>query len=84
MVKRLSNVTGEHISLELSERLAESRADTVIYSLQDIAESDTSFRMNTPGTLGCWKYMAKGGDFSAEKYKWLVALTERTNRANND
>lgn len=83
-VKRLGNVTGEHISLELIERLAESRADTVIYSLQDIAESDTSCRMNTPGTLGCWKYMAKSGDFSAEKYKWLVALTERTNRANND
>lgn len=84
VVKRLSNVKGEHISLELIERLAESKADTVIYSLQDLAENDTSCRMNVPGTLGCWKYMAKKGDFSAEKYKWLVALTERVNRANSN
>ncbi len=82
-VKRLSNVSGEHISLELIERLAESKADTVIYSLQDIAENGTEQRMNIPGTLGCWKYMAKKGDYSAEKYKWLLSLTERTNRTNN-
>lgn len=84
VVKGLSKVEGKHISLELIERLAESCADTVIYSLQDIAESDTTARMNTPGTLGCWKYMAKQGDFSAARHKWLVALTIRTNRANNN
>ena len=83
IVRRLSGVKGEHIALELMERLAESKSNTVIYSLQDIAEGDTEQRMNIPGTLGCWKYMAKRGDFSAEKYKWLLALTERTNRANN-
>lgn len=83
-VMRLSGVKGERISLELMEKLAESKADTVIYSLQDIAQNDTSCRMNIPGTLGCWKYMAKKGDFSAEKCKWLRALTERTERANKN
>ena len=80
-VRRMSNVSGEHISLELMEQLAESRAELVIYSMQDIAEQDTSFRMNIPGTLGCWKYMANRGDFSQANAKWLAALTDRTNRA---
>lgn len=82
-VKRLGNVTGKRISLELIERLAESKANTVIYSLQDIVEDGTKSRMNIPGTLGCWKYMAKKGDFSAEKCKWLLALTKRVNRVND-
>lgn len=84
IVKRMSDVKGEHISLELIERLAQSRADTVIYSLQDIAENDTSARMNVPSTLGCWKYMAKQGDCSAARSKWLAELTIRTHRVNND
>ena len=82
VVRRLSNVKGEHIACELIERLAESNAELVLYSLQDIVEDDTSSRMNVPGTLGCWKYMAKRGDLRAEKVKWLRALTERVNRCN--
>ena len=79
---RLSNVTDEKdISLQLIKVLAESNSELVIYSMQDIAQNDTTQRMNIPGTLGCWKYMANRGDFSQENAKWLANLTEQTNRA---
>ena len=80
------NISGiqdsEHISLELIKQLAESRAELVVYSMQDIVEDDTTSRMNIPGTLGCWKYMAKRGDFSHSKAKWLAELTQRVGRSN--
>lgn len=79
-VRRISGVSGERISLELITQLANSRSELVIYSLQDIAEDDSSSRMNTPGTLGCWKYMSKRGDLSAEKVKWLLNLTVQSGR----
>ncbi len=79
---RFSGVTnGNDISLQLIKVLAESKAELVIYSMQDIAQNDTAQRMNVPGTLGCWKYMANRGDFSQENAKWLADLTEKTNRA---
>lgn len=79
---RLSNVTdSEDISLQLIKVLAESKSELVIYSMQDIAQNDTTKRMNIPGTLGCWKYMASRGDFSQENAKWLAELTVKTNRA---
>lgn len=71
---------GEHIARKLIEKLAESRAELVIYSVQDLAENDTTFRMNIPGTLGCWKYMAKLADFSDDTALWLAELTEKTDR----
>lgn len=79
---RFSGVTdGDDISLQLIKVLAESKAELVIYSMQDIAQNDTKQRMNIPGTLGCWKYMANRGDFSQENAKWLANLTEKSNRA---
>ena len=72
--------TDEHISRQLIILLANSRAELVVYSMQDIAEDDTSARMNKPGTLGCWKYMAKRGDFCAANAKWLKSVTEQADR----
>ena len=72
--------TDEHISRQLITLLANSRAELVIYSMQDIAEDDTTARMNKPGTLGCWKYMAKRGDFCAANAKWLKYVTEQADR----
>ncbi len=69
-----------NIPLQFIQCLAKSNSNLVIYSMQDIAQDDTTQRMNIPGTLGCWKYMAKRGDFSAENAKWLARLTEETNR----
>ena len=75
-VLRMSGLpNGEHISLELIKILAHSNAELVVYSMQDLAENDTASRMNIPGTLGCWKYMAKRGDLSSAKAKWLAKLT---------
>ena len=71
---------GEHIALDLIKILAYSRSELVIYSLHDLAENDTASRMNIPGTLGCWKYMAKRGDLSSAKAKWLKKLTEESGR----
>ena len=79
-VLRMSGIgSGEHISLELVKQLAFSRAELVMYSMQDLVE-DAEGRMNIPGTLGCWKYMAKRGDFSNATAKWLAELTEQANR----
>ena len=74
---------GEHIAHKLLTLLAESRAEMVIYSMQDIVENDTTARMNIPGTLGCWKYMAKRGDFSRKNAQWLADLTVKTHRTEN-
>ncbi len=71
---------GEHIAHKLITLLAESKSEMVIYSMQDIAENDTTARMNIPGTLGCWKYMAKRADFSRKNAAWLADLTVRTHR----
>ena len=70
----------EHIAHKLIELLAESKAELVIYTMQDIAERDASARMNTPGTLGWWKYMAERGDFCGATAKWLRRVTEKANR----
>lgn len=76
-VRRLSNLAnGEHVAHQLIRRLADSKAELVVYSMQDIVENDTACRMNIPGTLGCWKYMAKRGDFSSANAKWLARLTD--------
>ena len=72
---------GDRISHDLIKQLAESSAEMVVYCMQDIVEDDTASRMNTPGTLGCWKYMAKRGDFSHANAKWLATLTKATGRA---
>lgn len=70
----------DRIAHRMIGSLAESRAELVVYGMQDVAEQDTTYRMNTPGTLGCWKYMAHDGDFSAENARFLAELTERTGR----
>ena len=80
-VKRTSGIDGKHVSLELIEKLAESSAELVVYSMQDLVEQDSNSRMNTPGTLGCWKYMANRGDFSQANAKWLSGLTVKSGRA---
>ncbi len=71
---------GDHIARDLIKILAESKSELVLYSMQDIAENDTRSRMNIPGTLGCWKYMAKRGDFCKANAKWLADITEKTGR----
>ena len=76
----LKSDSDEHIAHQLIVLLANSRAELVIYSMQDIAEDDTTARMNKPGTLGCWKYMAKRGDFCAANAKWLKSVTEQADR----
>ena len=73
--------SGEHISRALIKQLAESNAELVVYSMQDIAEDDAESRMNIPGKLGCWKYMAKRGDFSHANARWLENLTVTAGRS---
>ena len=71
---------GDHIALKLIRNLANSRSELVVYCMQDLVENDTTSRMNIPGTLGCWKYMAKSVDFSEGVAKWLADLTVETDR----
>lgn len=81
IVKELGGLkSDEHIVWQLIENLAESCAELTIYSMQDLAENDALARMNTPGKLGCWKYMAKTSDFSDAIADRLARLTVKTNR----
>lgn len=75
---QLSNDNG--INWQLIGSLAQSNADLVIFTMQDIAGDDSSSRMNTPGTLGWWKYMAKRSDFCSANAKSLAQVTQNTNR----
>ena len=79
------NMTGlpcdEQVHRDLIKILAHSRAELVLYSMQDVVGNDTTSRMNIPGTLGCWKYMAKRGDFSHANAQWLAQLTKEAGRA---
>lgn len=70
----------KHMPRTLIQILANSNAELVVYSMQDVAEDDTAARMNTPGTLGCWKYMAQRGDFCAANAKWLKKITAAAGR----
>ena len=65
---------------ELMTALAESDADTVVFTMQDVAEKGGEYRMNRPGQAGGWSYMADSADLSAGNAKRLAALTEKTNR----
>ena len=82
--QRVINTSGltsdKDIPHQLITKLAHSNSELVIYSMQDIAQTDTTTRMNIPGTLGCWKYMAKRGDFSNANAKWLLRLTKESGR----
>lgn len=80
IVRNMTGLSGEHIARNLIKILAESRAELTVYCMQDIAEDDSNSRMNIPGTLGCWKYMAKRGDFSQANAEWLAELTVSAGR----
>lgn len=71
---------GTDIVHKLVRSLANSRAELVVYCMQDIVADGTESRMNTPGTTGCWKYMAKRGDFCTANAKWLKSVTEEADR----
>ncbi len=73
-------VDDTNIHWELINVLSASVADIVVISMQDIAGDDTSSRMNIPGTLGCWLYMAKSSDFSNDNANKLADITVLHNR----
>ena len=71
---------GDHIAHKMIELLAASNAELTIYTMQDIAERDSSARMNCPGTTGWWRYMAERGDFCNGTAKWLKKITTNSGR----
>ncbi len=68
------------INWHLINALSASNANTAIIAMQDIAGCDTTSRMNTPGTLGQWMYMADSSHFSNENAKRLADITTNNNR----
>lgn len=80
-VKHYFSFDNDHdINWKLVDALSASNADTVIISMQDITGQDSVGRMNTPSTLGCWKYMADNSHFSNEYAIKLADVTARHNR----
>ncbi len=75
---QIDNEVGIH--WRLIDILSASMANTIIISMQDIAGDGTASRMNLPGTIGHWKYMADSADFSNENAKHLREITTRNNR----
>ncbi|MCM1043503.1 MAG: 4-alpha-glucanotransferase [Corallococcus sp.] len=78
--KRVSEYLGgadaSNVVYKMMCALAASESRLVIYTMQDVANQDTDCRMNTPGTTGCWQYMADNGVFSNENAKRLLQITE--------
>lgn len=68
------------IHWHLINTLSASVSDTVIVAMQDIVGSDTTARMNIPGTLDNWKYMADNSHFSNENAQRLADITTNNNR----
>lgn len=61
--------------------LFESIADTVIVPLQDILESGSEARMNTPGVEGGnWRWRFTTEEIDADRIHWLRTLANRTGR----
>ncbi len=82
VLKMLNLPNDQDISRQIITKVACSKAELVIYTMQDIVGS--SERINAPGTTNCWRYMAKQGDFSSANAKWLASVTIQSGRAKED
>jgi 4-alpha-glucanotransferase len=73
---------GEEVQNTLVRTAFESRANTAIVSMQDLLGLDNRARMNTPGRReGNWRWRMRMGQLERVDWKWLEALTRRTNRS---
>lgn len=75
------SVAAKDVTRLAIENIMQSRADTVILSIQDLLFQDSSHRMNTPGyAFGQWKYRIAAKDLSANLGEYLHMLIERSGR----
>lgn len=77
------DATYEKITDTLIAIMLNSRAQTVILSMQDLLYLDENYRMNIPGTSeGNWKFVIPKNIFSDTLSKTLLNLTISANRRN--
>lgn len=74
------DATAEQVTKQMLTKLFESPANIVIASMQDLNSLDDSYRMNTPGTVGCWKYMESPKNFSMATALFLESITVQSHR----
>ncbi len=75
-----SNTKTNEVIWRLLEELSNSNADTIIISMPDLNALGSSARMNYPGRLDSWTYMATDGEFSTSVAKKLAQLTVNAKR----
>lgn len=71
---------GEAFNRAVIRKMMESKANLVIFCMQDVAGQSGKYRMNLPGATGGWSYMASDACFSGANASMLSQLTEMTNR----
>lgn len=67
----------------MADQLAMSRADTVIYTMQDVLRLGDETRLNAPATTGGhnWKFRLPKDYAKEQNVYWLRALVEESKRA---
>ena len=68
---------GESPANALNRGIAQSPANTAIYTMQDLLELDNDARMNEPNTIGInWRWRMEEGDITVDLKERLIDLTE--------
>lgn len=82
VMKKYLNVENDNDLQEtMIGSLMRSKADVVIFTMQDLLHEGGEYRFNTPGTLGCnWTYRLPEEELSTELRNHLKSLVEETGR----
>lgn len=72
--------SGQQVVNQMMTKLSASAANLVIFAMQDLNCLSDNYRMNTPGTTGCWKYMESAKNFSMATALALEQITRNSGR----
>ena len=69
--------SGYEIHRKMMKLLSRSKADTVIFTMQDVLGMDSTRRMNVPGTVSRdnWTFMLKDNEFTDGNVDYLATIT---------
>jgi 4-alpha-glucanotransferase len=80
--RRLYRALGGDIPGGLMAWVARSRANTVVFPVQDLLRLGSGARMNLPGTsAGNWEWRLRGGQLGDEALDELLSVTRETGRS---
>lgn len=75
---------GQDVHWSMLRAASTSVANVALCQFQDILGLDSSHRMNTPGTMGCWSWRFKWNWVAADAAERMAKLTAAGGRVNID